>query len=212
MNDAYTDETNGSFGEDELQTGNSTASEIEFSQGQVFDVGDAVVSPQNIDYLVSKFPFVQVVAGGGVEQTDTVKVMVAESSNWPIYHYGDAMCTSPGPYMLGGGNFRVRLSDDDDEGGSDMVNPGKGTIVNQAFLTCQDMVQIALSEGWESIHVVDGARIMGRGLWIYGESQGLIVTGFEPDEHDVRVQYLVLSSMDDLRSRYQSFGVGPQAG
>ena len=121
------------------------------------------------------------------------------------------MSTSPGPHILGSGAFRVSMGDDDDEGdgGSGMLNPGKGTMINQAFLTCYDMVQIALKNGWKSIHVVDGTRIMGRGLWIHGEREGLIVTGFEPDEQDLRAEYLVNASIDELRARYTSVSSGP---
>ena len=174
------------------------------------DVSVGSVSPEQVLYLLRKCPFVQVVTGGGAEPQDDVTLITAESSNWPICYYGDAMSTSPGPYVIGSGAFRVSMGDDDEgDGGSGLLNPGKGTMINQAFLTCYDMVQIALKNGWKSIHVVDGTRIMGRGLWIHGEREGLIVTGFEPNEQDLRAEYLVNASIDDLRARYTSVSSGP---
>ena len=75
-----------------------------------------------------------------------MEVIKAESTNWNIIDYGDAMGASPGYYVFSSGYFRMSKEDgeDDEEGGS-MVNPGKGTIINQAFLTAQEMVQIGIS-------------------------------------------------------------------
>ncbi len=157
------------------------------------------ISPRDVQWLLDHCPFIQIVAGGGASTLEQVNVTTAPSSNWPICDYGDAMSSSPGPYILGGGYFRVRFDDDEDEGGSGSVNPGKGTIINQAFLTCADLVQMAQDAGWTSIHMVDGHHLMGRALWIHATRSGITVTGFEPDENDLRIQRLLDVGYDELQ-------------
>ncbi len=123
------------------------------------------------------------------------------------------MSSSPGPLILGGGYFRVRFDDDDDEGGSGGVNPGCGTLINQVFLTATDMVDMALEEGWKSMHVVDCHRLMGRALWIRGEQKNMIITGFEPDENDHRIKGLLEVSFDEFQVRRGMVqGDGPTSG
>jgi len=168
------------------------------------------MTPEEIQWLLDHCPFGQFVSGGGAEPLEKVIHYPAPSSNWPIVDYGDAMTTSPGPYIYGGGYFRVssgESEEDEDQGGSGIVNPGKGTIVNQAFLTAQDIVAIAQKNNWASIHVVDCHRMLGRAVWIYGEKAGMIITGFEPDEKDIRVEQLLSSSSDEINKR-RSFARG----
>jgi len=201
----------GSSTDDDALTGN--AAELERRFGFKPKDWGRNITARDIQWLLDYCPFIQVIAGGGVESTVKVKVLQAPSSNWPICHYGDAMSSSPGPYIIGGGYFRVRFNDEDDEdedeGGSGIVNPGKGTIINQAFLTAADMVKIAIEEGWKSMHVVDCHRLMGRALWIHGQREGMIITGFDANENDQRIKRLLEISFDQFQVRRGTIHTSP---
>ena len=157
------------------------------------------VTHEEVRWLSDHYPFLQLVAAGGGKPSEKVEVIKAESTNWNIIDYGDAMGASPGYYVFSSGYFRMSKEDgeDDEEGGS-MVNPGKGTIINQAFLTAQEMVQIGISRGWYGVHLVDYHRLMGRAAWIEAQKSEVPVSGFEPDRKDKRIQGLLKKSSDQL--------------
>jgi len=144
------------------------------------------ITPEEILYLLDHCPFLQIVnleVGLGNEEVSLVKA----DSGWVIHDYGDALSSSPGRLLFGGGYI---LSGDEDEeggGGSGLVE-GKGTVHKQAFDTAMQMVEIAHRHGWPGFHTIDGHPMMMRAAWIMAGKLGLQVTGFEPSVHDEQVR------------------------
>lgn len=166
------------------------------------------IDPKDVQYLLDHCPFLQLVGPEMLPEKVDVKIIQSDSG-WDIHDYGDALSSSPGRFIFGGGNFRIYLDDEDDddgEGGSggDIINPGKGTVVNQAWLTATDMLLIAQQRGWNFVTIVDGHRIMKRAAWIKGAELGIIVDGFEPTLEDERIRERVLESSESFKARQDS--------
>lgn len=162
------------------------------------------ISPEEIQYLLDRCPFLQIVGPTTELEPEEVKIIQSESG-WDIHDYGDAISSSPGRLLFGGGNFRIYL-DDEDEGGSggDIINPGKGTIRNQAFVTASEMVLMAHERGWDHFTIVDGHLLMKRAAWIKASEQGMTVDGFEPTAEDEKIRDRVLQSGEDFKSLQES--------
>ena len=126
-----------------------------------------------------------------------------------MHDYGDAICCSPGHFIIGGGYFRISLEDEEDEDeeggeGGGVVNPGKGTIYKQAFDTAFEMVKLANVHGWEGITIVDGHPLMLRAAWIASTAlEGLVIAGFHPTDYDQKVRERFMMSQDDTQSLIQ---------
>lgn len=150
------------------------------------------ISAAEIIYLLNHAPFLQIINSEETSTQQEVK-LVESKSGWTIHDYGNAISSSPGRYLYGGGYFRVYADDEDEEGGEGggIVNPNKGTLVKQAFDTAMEMVEIAKARGWKKITIVDGHPIMERAAWIKAEKLGLEVTGFIPEKRDYQVRSLL---------------------
>jgi len=162
------------------------------------------ISPEEIQYLLDHCPFLQIV-GPTVELKETEVKIVQSESGWDIHDYGDALSSSPGRLLFGGGDFRLYL-DEDEEGGSGgaIINPGKGTIRNQAFVTASEMVMMAQEHGWGSIAIRDGHPLMKRAAWIKAGELNMGVEGFEPTGDDKRVRERVTQSSDEFKTLKES--------
>lgn len=163
------------------------------------------ISPEEVQYLLDHCPFLQIVGPDMALEKEEVNI-VQSKSGWDIYDYRDALSSSPGRYLFGGGNFRIYLDDEDDEGGGggDIINPGKGTVVNQAWVTAGDMMLIAHERGWNFVTIVDGHKIMKRAAWIKATELGITIDGFEPTLEDERIRERVLESGEELKVRRDS--------
>jgi len=135
-------------------------------------------------WLLDHCPFLQIVNPdmAFVPVDEGLQVITAKSSGWDVHVYPDAMASSPGRFIFGGGYFTG--GDDESSGGA---NPGKGTIKNQTIMTAMEMVDIAAAAGWKNIQVVDGHPHMIRGAWLKALELGIGVSGFEPGTEDYRV-------------------------
>lgn len=157
------------------------------------------ITPEEIHYLLDHCPFLQMVDTHASYEPvqEEVRIVTAESSNWDVHDYGDALCSSPGKFIFGGGFYHLSDDDDDDAGGSGIVNPGKGTVYNQAFQTACEMVKMAVAHGWGGLRIVDGHPMMIRAAWIKASQQGLAVDGYEPTAYDHSVrERIALSSTE----------------
>ena len=98
-----------------------------------------------------------------------------------------AMSASPGQFLFG--DFWAE-DEEDEEGdggeGARVLLPGKGTIVLQQIQTAQDMIRIIHEKGWPGIEIVDGTPKMKWAAWMTAQDLGLEVTGYEPDEKELR--------------------------
>jgi len=81
-----------------------------------FDVFRSV-TPEDVEYLRSRFPFLQLVS---TEPSfgETVQLnFVTADSGWTIFDYGEAMSASPGIHLYGG-NYAIQLDiGEEEEGG-----------------------------------------------------------------------------------------------
>jgi hypothetical protein len=140
------------------------------------------ISPEEIQYLLDHWPFLQMLDPEAKEPGSLR--LIRAWSGWIIQDYGDAMSSSPGELIFGGGDFRLLL--DEDEGGKagDIINPGKGTIWNQAYWTAAEMVNLAVKRGWGVIHLVSGHPMMKWAAWMRALDEEIPLQGFVPSEKD----------------------------
>lgn len=137
------------------------------------------VSAEQVAILRSQFHYMQVFGAGG-EALDRPNLIELPSSGWDAIFYGDALTTSLGFYQYCSSPL-VRApeeyiasdvlvfdsgavldpsdsaSDAADEQGEGEVQlyPGRGgTVINQAWNTGKDIIDIAHRSGWESVHVI----------------------------------------------------------
>lgn len=168
------------------------------------DVDISEVRNADILYLAKKWQFLQVVESSGKKQPLEKPELIKAKSGWTIINYGDAMTTSPGELIYGGGYFRIRLpgdKDDDDEGGSGVVNPGKGTIVKQAFNSAAEIIQLAQERGWDGVQIVDGHPDMQRAAWVEACRIGVRLDGYQPGiEAEKTRRRIVSETIDEMLS------------
>lgn len=155
------------------------------------------ITKEEVLYLLNHCPFLQI-TNTEMSLDDKEFKLIESHSGWDIHDYGDALSSSPGKFLYGGGYFRIHVDGEEDEGGSGIVNPGKGTIVKQAFDTAFDMIEIAKANGWAGVHIVDGHPLMKRAAWIKGQELGIKIENFEPNKQDEKVFSLLKLSDDDL--------------
>ncbi len=147
------------------------------------------ISPEEIIYLLDRCPFLQIIATNAkVLASHSSLQLVSAKSGWKIQNYFHAMNSSPGMLLFGGGDFRFRFPEEQDKDGSTggtVINPGKGTIYNQAIMTANEMVALALQQGWHGIKVVDGHPLMILGAWMEASDLGMGFEGYTPSEQDL---------------------------
>lgn len=168
--------------------------------GLAVPVWDREITHAEIQYFIDRWPYLQILSTNKLEPLDEVQYVTAKS-NWTIINYGDALTSSPGKFLFGGGDFRIMLNrDDDDGGGGDIVNPGKGTIWRQAFDTVGDMIQLAKQLGWEGVHIIDGHPLMKWAAWMKAVEDGMSLSGFSPTERDIaRRERVRRSEVEDAK-------------
>lgn len=158
------------------------------------------VRANDIAYLAKRWQFLQLVDLGGDQKSLEKPELITAKSGWTIINYGDAMATSPGKYLFGGGYFRIHSSDDD-EGGGGIVNPHKGTLVKQAFDSVAEMIQLVKTLGWVGAQIIDGHPDMQRAAWVEACRIGVRLEGYTPDMKAEEMRRRAVSeSIDEMRS------------
>jgi hypothetical protein len=145
------------------------------------------IKHEDVLYLLSRYPFLQIMSSSASFPEEIHPKFITANSGWVIHDYGDAMSSSPGDLMFG--NYSIGLGGESEETegggeGSSSFSAGKGTIVNQAFMTAQQMIEIAIAKGWPGVEIVNGSPLMQWAAWMAAEDRNLAVTGFEPSEKD----------------------------
>ncbi len=169
-------------------------------------LGDADISDvknSDILYLAKHWQFLQVIDSGGNQKPLEKPELITAQSGWTIINYGDAMATSPGKYLFGGGYFRIRSGDDDDddEGGSGVVNPFHGTIIKQAFDSATQIIQLAKEFGWKGVQIVDGHPDMQRAAWVEACRIGVKLDGYTPDIAAEKTRRRIVSqTLDEMHA------------
>ena len=154
------------------------------------------ISKTDIQYILDRWPFLEIKNHDAFENEkddeETNVEFFTAMSGWLIHDYGHTIASSPGIFLFGGGYYYVDWGDDDD--GSDagplvdsgIVNPKKGTIINQMFLTGVDMVNLAIHRKWKGIKIIDGHSRMKWAAWFQANTHRLKVSGYEPSEKEIK--------------------------
>lgn len=144
------------------------------------------VSAQEITYLINRYPYLRVFDA----QADFSKIFelpypnfVRADTGWIMQDYGFYICSSLGDLLYGNYAWALGADEEGGEGAADL-NPGKGTLVKQAFDTAAEMVALGKSHGWEAIHILEGNELMEWAAWLISEELGLKVEGYEPARQD----------------------------
>lgn len=164
------------------------------------------VTESDVLYMMNQMQFLQVVESTGAKAPLDEPELLTADSGWTVHHYGDAMSTSPGRYIFGGGYFSVSSDDDDDSGGG-VVNPGKGTIVKQSFDSACELVRLAKEFGWGGILIVDGHPDMQRAAWVEAVRIGIRLEGYEPNiAAEKKRRRIVSPSIDRMKAVISMLG------
>ncbi len=110
------------------------------------------ITPEDIEYLLQHWPFIQIMSTNELPIRDQADIYLLKT-RWQCHDYGDALTTSPGKLLWQGGDYRINS----DLG---LVNPGKGTVVKQAFDSAAELAAGAKRLGWEGINIIDGSPMM----------------------------------------------------
>lgn len=145
------------------------------------------VKHEDVFYLVNRYPFLQMISSNpSFEGEMQVKLHTAKSG-WVIHDYGDAMSSSPGELLFG--NYSVEKKEEDEGGegsGTTDLSAGKGTVYNQAVMTAQEMIELAIQKGWPGVEIIDGTELMKWGAWMAAEDNKFSLGGYEPTAADKR--------------------------
>jgi len=152
------------------------------------------IAESDIQYILDHWPFLQIGKPEATEEDKNEVEFFTAMSGWLIHDYGDVISSSPGMYLFGGGYYYIDWEDEEDDGGGDIgelarrgiVNPGKGTIINQMFWTAIDMVNLAIHRKWKGVHIIGGHPRMQWAAWIQAQKHNLTVTGYTPSEEDIQ--------------------------
>ena len=159
------------------------------------------VRSSDILYLAKHWQFLQIVEGSGAVKPLEKPEFIEAKSGWTIINFGDAMATSPGKYLYGGGYFGIRSDDDDEDEGGGIVNPKKGTIFKQAFDSAAEMIQLAKELGWNGVQIVDGHPDMQRAAWVEACRIGVRLDGYQPDMIAEKTRRRIVSqSIDEMHA------------
>lgn len=163
------------------------------------------LKPSDIKYLYNKFPYLQVVdTRVEVSPPPNPTFIKADPSGWTIFDYGNAMCASPGLLLWGGGDFSIETEGDPS---TQVINAGKGTLVNQAYETAIEMIRIADERGWEGLLIVDGHPLMKWAAWVEAYDRGFVIEGYEPLDGDFERRHKLRRKKEEeeeLRQKVQA--------
>jgi hypothetical protein len=137
------------------------------------------VRPEDVQYLLTRYPFLQIINSDAKFEGAMKVTFVPTKSGWVIHDYGDAMSASPGELLFG--SYGKDLSVLEEEGGEGGEG-GSGTIVNQAYITAQEMVALAIQKGWAGVEVIAGTTLMQWAAWMAAQDRNFSLIGYEPNK------------------------------
>ncbi len=144
------------------------------------------VTPSDVAYLVSRCPFIQILNIDATFENFTQVRFITAKSGWTIQDLDDGLCTSVGPFLFGGSDAPIITNDDSnvDDMRKKFVNAGKGTVINQAFETAQEMVELVATRWKGGIEIIAGTDLMRWAIWVCAMDRKMKLLGFEPKEED----------------------------
>lgn len=159
-----------------------------------FDLSRAV-SAQEIENLLQKYAFVQILRPGAPAEFVNIRFMRSRSG-WIILNYKDAMAASPGEQLFQEGNYIFSEQKE-----LERVCSGVGTRIKQIVDTAADMVRIAKEEeNWPEIHIVNGHPQMMWGIWKAAQDMNIPVSGYVPSTAEEAKYLRIQRLMSDVPS------------
>lgn len=149
-------------------------------KAQIESAMDRPVTPEEIAYLLSRMPFLQITSLDMALDDLTPPTFITAKTGWIIHDYTFALCSSPGKLLWG------NPDDDGDSGAGELTR--QGTIINQAQLTATEMIAIATERGWPAVNIIDGNPLMKFVAWDACQTNGIKSIGFEPTDSDLKKQ------------------------
>ena len=132
------------------------------------------IRPDEVQYLLSRYPFLQIINTDAKFAGEMKVTFNVAKTGWIIHDYGDAISASPGELLFK--NYSGDWNELEEEGD----NGGSGTIVNQAYLTAQEMVTLAIQKGWAGVEIIAGTAIMQWAAWMAAQDNNFNLIGYEP--------------------------------
>ena len=133
------------------------------------------IASVEVEYLKNQMPFLQLINIEFDEDNMHEPRLIKARSGWIIHDYQEALSSSPGE-KLWSTTRKALDAEEQDQGGDE----GGGTIINQAYETAIQMIEIAQELGWLGISIVDGHRVMQMAAWIAATEANIAKHGFEP--------------------------------
>lgn len=141
------------------------------------------VSHQEVEYLLRIYPYLQMISSEAVWEEEIIPQFKIAPSGWVMHDYGQAMSTSPGKYLFGAGNPELQ----EEEGGSQT-----GTIITQAYITAEAMIEFAMEKGWPGVEIVSGTPFMQWAAWMAAMNRNYTLVGYEPTEKEKKKRERIL--------------------
>lgn len=168
------------------------------------DWSDAI-KHDDVEFLLNRYPFLQMVSTDPSFAEEIKPVFITADSGWVMHDYGDAMSSSPGDKLYG--NYSDAASKEGAEGGeggagSSGIFAGKGTIINQAVMTAQEMIALAVKKGWPGVEIVAGTPLMQWAAWMAAEDYQLKLEGFTPSKSDKAKRARVRKYLAEITETY----------
>jgi hypothetical protein len=150
------------------------------------------ISKTDIEYILNRWPFLEIKNPNASDTDEPHLEFFTAMSGWLIHDYGNVIASSPGIFLFGGGYYYIDWGNEDE--GSDagplinrsVVNPKKGTIINQMFLTGVDMINLALYRKWKAVEIIGGHERMKWAAWFQAQTHNLKVIGYQPTEKEIK--------------------------
>lgn len=142
------------------------------------------VTPSDVAYLVSRCPYIQILNIDATFENYTSVHFVTAKSGWIIQDLDDGLCSALGGFLFGGTESFNIPTEIDNELLTKYVNAGKGTIINQAFDTAHEMVEL-IKDRWKGgIEIIAGTELMKWAIWVVAEEYKLKLIGYDATAED----------------------------
>ncbi len=155
-------------------------------QGILVDSINRAISHSDVEYLLKYCPYIQILNIDATFEHYTKVHFIRARTGWIIQDLDDGLCTSIGAFMYGGTDSPSLedLDTKDPDLLKKFVNMGKGTIVNQAFDTAHEMIELIKSRWKGGIEIIAGTDLMKWAIWAVAEEYKIKVVGYTATEED----------------------------
>ena len=173
------------------------------------------IKHEDVEFLLNRYPFLQIVSTDPTFADEIQPAFITADSGWIVHDYGDALSSSPGDQLFGNYNppeaAKPKMEAGEKENGGEGggagtgttgIFAGKGTVINQAVMTAQEMIALAVKKGWPGVEIVAGTPVMQWAAWMTAEDYQFKVTGFTPSRLDRAKRDRVRKYLTEIAETY----------